>query len=215
MKRNTRLINALPHHLIALGINAMAADYRLDCSAAVDKKAVIDNLRQSSEGVIVALCPHLSGLKSIDEIAFLAQRFPDTLFLVIIEEPTHNIALRLAEYDNLSILPAMADRRDVENLFEALSAGRRYLHPSVMAVQHDVAVEGDLRRLLTTAKIEILRLISLGLSAKEIAGRRGSSVHTIVTHKKNLFRKLGVNTAYEAVRIAMRSGLADPIDYYI
>jgi len=67
---------------------------------------------------------------------------------------------------------------------------------------------------LTTSETEILRLIALGKSVKEIAAIRFSSTHTIVTHKKNIFRKIEVNTVYEATRYALRIGLIDN-DYYI
>jgi len=67
---------------------------------------------------------------------------------------------------------------------------------------------------LTSSEIEILRLIALGKSVKEIAAIRFSSTHTIVTHKKNIFRKIEVNTVYEATRYALRIGLIET-DYYI
>jgi len=67
---------------------------------------------------------------------------------------------------------------------------------------------------LTNTETEILRLIALGKSVKEIASLRFSSTHTIVTHKKNIFRKLEVNNVYEATRYALRLGLIEA-DYYI
>ncbi|MBR0037386.1 MAG: response regulator transcription factor [Bacteroidales bacterium] len=67
---------------------------------------------------------------------------------------------------------------------------------------------------LTQSETEILRLIALGKTVKEIAAQRISSTHTIVTHKKNIFRKIGVNSVYEATRYAIRVGLIGS-DYYI
>lgn len=58
-------------------------------------------------------------------------------------------------------------------------------------------------------------LIASGFSAKEIAAKRVSSIHTITTHKKNIFRKLGVNNIYEATRYAFRVGLIELVEYYI
>lgn len=68
---------------------------------------------------------------------------------------------------------------------------------------------------LTRSEIEILRLIARGLSVKEIASNRNLSAHTVVTHKKNIFRKLRVSSVHEATRYALRAGLVDPIEYYI
>lgn len=38
---------------------------------------------------------------------------------------------------------------------------------------------------------------------------------TNITHKKNIFRKLGVNNVYEATKYTLRAGLIEMIEYYI
>ena len=68
---------------------------------------------------------------------------------------------------------------------------------------------------LTKTETEILKLIAIGLTTKEIAERRFSSFHTVNTHRKNIFRKLGVNNAHEATKLALRAGLVDSAEYYI
>ena len=55
---------------------------------------------------------------------------------------------------------------------------------------------------LTKTETEILKDIALGMTTKEIAEKRISSFHTINTHRKNIFRKLGVNNAHEATKYA-------------
>ncbi len=67
---------------------------------------------------------------------------------------------------------------------------------------------------LTQSESDILRLIALGKTVKEIAAIRVSSTHTIVTHKKNIFRKIEVNNTYDATRYAIRVGLISS-DYFI
>ncbi|MFR0836880.1 MAG: response regulator transcription factor [Barnesiella sp.] len=71
------------------------------------------------------------------------------------------------------------------------------------------------RQNLTHTETEILKLIARGYSTKEIATQRISSIHTIITHKKNIFRKLEVNTVYEATKYALKAGLIDSAEYYI
>ena len=68
---------------------------------------------------------------------------------------------------------------------------------------------------LTSTEQEILHLIAMGRSTKEIAAERCISVYTVMTHRKNIFRKLKVNNAYEATRYAFRAGLVDSAEYYI
>ena len=69
--------------------------------------------------------------------------------------------------------------------------------------------------ILTDTEIEIVRAIAQGKTTKEIANERFSSIHTITTHRKNIFRKLGVNTAHEVIKYALRAGLVDSSEFYI
>jgi len=46
---------------------------------------------------------------------------------------------------------------------------------------------------------EILRMLSAGLSNREITERYSISTSTVKTHIENIFRKLGVNTRTQAI----------------
>jgi len=52
---------------------------------------------------------------------------------------------------------------------------------------------------LSDRETEILHFIAKGMSNKEIAILLELSVHTIMTHTKNIYRKLNVNSRSEAV----------------
>jgi DNA-binding NarL/FixJ family response regulator len=69
--------------------------------------------------------------------------------------------------------------------------------------------------ILTDTETEIVKAIAQGKTTKEIAEERFSSVHTITTHRKNIFRKLKVNTAHEVIKYALRAGLVDSSEFYI
>lgn len=68
---------------------------------------------------------------------------------------------------------------------------------------------------LTPAEVEIVKLIAEGMTTKEIASRKNVSFHTIMTHRKNIFRKARVNNASELVMYAIRAGIIDTIEYQI
>lgn len=70
-------------------------------------------------------------------------------------------------------------------------------------------------RLLTQAERNILKEIALGKTTKEIAAEKNLSFHTVNSHRKNIFRKLGVNNIHEATKYAMRAGIVDLAEYYI
>jgi DNA-binding NarL/FixJ family response regulator len=68
---------------------------------------------------------------------------------------------------------------------------------------------------LTGSEIDVVKLIAEGMTTKEIASRKHVSFHTIITHRKNIFRKLKVNNASELVMYAIRAGIIDTVEYQI
>jgi DNA-binding CsgD family transcriptional regulator len=56
---------------------------------------------------------------------------------------------------------------------------------------------------LTPRESDVIRLIALGCTYAQAADRLGVSVHTITSHVKNAYRKLGVHCAAAAVMRAV------------
>jgi two-component system, NarL family, response regulator NreC len=61
--------------------------------------------------------------------------------------------------------------------------------------------------LLTRRECQVMRLLALGKSNKELAGELNISVRTAECHHANLLAKLGVDSIGEVVRIAIRDGV--------
>jgi DNA-binding CsgD family transcriptional regulator len=64
-----------------------------------------------------------------------------------------------------------------------------------------------MRPLLTARESEVLRLIAFGCTYSQVARRLGVSLHTVTSHVKNLYRKLGVHSAAAAVMRAVQMQL--------
>ena len=62
-------------------------------------------------------------------------------------------------------------------------------------------------RLLTAAEADVLRLIGLGKSNKDIATARSRSIETVKRQVASLFRKLGVENRTSAVAVGRERGL--------
>lgn len=60
---------------------------------------------------------------------------------------------------------------------------------------------------LSPREIDVLRMISKGLSNREIAETRYRSLHTVDAQIKNIYRKLAVKSRTQAVHDAVRKGL--------
>ncbi|MGJ7528052.1 response regulator transcription factor [Variovorax sp. GB1P17] len=63
---------------------------------------------------------------------------------------------------------------------------------------------------LSPREIKVLRMISQGLSNRQIAETSHRSLHTVDTQVKNIYRKLAVKSRTQAVREGMQKGLLEP-----
>jgi DNA-binding NarL/FixJ family response regulator len=52
---------------------------------------------------------------------------------------------------------------------------------------------------LTSREVELLQLLARGCTYSQTADRLGTSVHTVESHVKNVYRKLNVHSARAAV----------------
>ena len=60
---------------------------------------------------------------------------------------------------------------------------------------------------LTKRELELVPLLARGISSAEIADQLSVSALTIDTHRKNIFRKLEINTSIELVNFAHENNL--------
>src|SRR5574344_170873 len=183
---------------------------------AVDKTELIEHLKASQDAVVI-LDYTLFDINDVEELVILHQRFKLARWLLFCEELSSDFVRRLiAESSNFSILLKESSLQEIREAIDFTLKSHRFicqrLTEMLLAPAASVA-DDDI--LLTPTETEILKDIALGMTTKEIAEKRISSFHTVNTHRKNIFRKLKVNNAYEATKYALRAGLIDSAEYYI
>lgn len=178
-------------------------------------KAELAEALQAEPEALVVLDFTLFDFATPEQLLIYLRRFAHVRWLLLSAEFAEGLLRLFGAEPQVSFITKDCTRTDVVQAVYCISNGGREVCPSVSDVLRARATTQQSLPRLTSTEMAILTLMAEGLTAKEIAARRNSSVHTIVTHKKNLFRKLGVSTAYEAVRYALRAGLADPVEYYI
>jgi DNA-binding CsgD family transcriptional regulator len=63
---------------------------------------------------------------------------------------------------------------------------------------------------LTGAETEVARLVSDGITNREIADRLFLSPHTVNSHLRHIFAKLAINSRTELARIVAEQGAGSP-----
>src|SRR5688500_15593307 len=96
---------------------------------------------------------------------------------------------------------------DLIRAVRELAGGRRFLSPELAAaVERSGAAQdaaADPFTQLSARELQVLRLVAMGRSNKEIATLLGVSANTVAVHRTNLMARLGVHKAAELVLIAV------------
>lgn len=194
----------------------------------VDEKHSVVAVASTKTGLIDLLEKHDNRLLIIDfalidnfEIEDLKKingEYPDVSILILTNALTRQEILDLTKSGFKNIIYKTADRDEILSAIDLTLKGKNYYSEEILDLLMDPAenkqtIEKPGR--LTISEIEIVKLIANGLTAKEIASKKHISFHTVNTHRKNIFRKLGVSNASELIMVAIKAGWIDNIEYYI
>ena len=181
-------------------------------------KAELVKMLISHPEAIVVLDYTLSDFTSIDDLLNLGYRFSGAKWVLFSDELSTDFLKRLIiNSESYSVILKSCDVDEINIALIQAFRGERFICNRVtnQLLQPPKPMPETLDNILTTTEKEILKEIALGRTTKEIAANRNLSFHTIITHRKNIFRKLDVNNVHEAIKYAMRAGLVDLAEYYI
>lgn len=197
---------------------AESIDKDLEYRIVEDKASLVETLKATPDAVVY-IDYTLFDISDVAELQIIAQRYSQSLWMLFSDELSYEfISQTVGVNRQFGIVLKDSPLHEIRESLAYARNHRRYICQRIAEMllnppAHDEQTPEIAS--LTKTETEILKLIALGLTTKEIAERRFSSFHTINTHRKNIFRKLGVNNAHEATKLALRAGLVDSAEYYI
>ena len=181
-----------------------------------DKTELVEQLKLQPEAIVV-LDYTMFDMNDVEELQIFYDRFPKVHWILFSVDLSQDFVRRvIAMGGRISILLKESSAHEVRECIQYATHGRRYIcqrMTEILLSPQEALVEDDVK--LTPTETEILKDIAMGMTTREIAEKRFSSFHTVNTHRKNIFRKLGVNNVHEATKYALRAGLIDSAEYYI
>lgn len=181
------------------------------------KKELITLLMLYPQSLVI-LDYTLFDFESVNDLSILQMRFEKIDWILFSDELSDEF-IRTVLYNTQSFSVIMKDSSidEINFCFKECLKGNRYIGNSVSNMLLDSSKHSNIsnKQVLTVTEQEILKEMALGKTTKEIASLRHVSTHTIMTHRKNIFRKISVNNVHEATKFAMRSGIVDMAEYHI
>ena len=152
----------------------------------------------------------LGPTRGADVVTARRERFPAAAVLVLSMADDWVVAKSVLSAGGRGYLPKTAAGADLIDAVRRVARGEGYLHHSVGVAM----ARGDLSATqepvyLSEREMAVGRLLALGHTNTEVADLLIVSVRTVETYRAQVFRKLGVHSRAELVRVATRMGLVD------
>jgi DNA-binding NarL/FixJ family response regulator len=195
--------------IIRLGIQeVLKMDNQFECIGECANANELKKLISQTNPDIVTIDYAQLGFFSLEDIKFLQTHSPQTKVLVISDDENSENIFKALDYGALSFLTKECDPPEILNALIATSKSEKFICHKIIEVILDkksipIKEENCKRSLLSFREIEIIQLTAKGLSAKEIANQLFLSLHTVYTHKKNIMKKLKINSSSEIILYAI------------
>lgn len=182
-------------------------------------------LREKPELLVVDL--FLPGMHGLEIVKIMRKQSPGTRILVLTSHPDGELPAWLIRQGVHGFVDKTAPLSYVLQAVESVMKGGmffaanvpprageseaapvRLTRPAPVEQPPPAAPSLAAAKTLTPREVEIARLVTEGLSSKEIADRLNLSVRTVEKHRANIMEKLGVREVASLVRYCMQAGIA-------
>ena len=157
--------------------------------------------------VIDISMPKLNGLKATEKLTRVC---PKVKVLTLSRHADDGYIRGLLAAGACAYVLKQSAPGELVHAIRAVAAGGKYIDPKLTAKVADSYVDrasrGEAKGILSDRESEVLRLIALGYSNKEIGASLSLSVKTIEVHKANAMRKLNITSRIDLVRYAIFQG---------
>ena len=189
-----------------------------EISEVYDKKELVSLLTLFPDSLVI-LDYTLFDFESVNDLVIMQMRYERVDWIIFSDELSEDF-LRTLLYNthSFSVLMKDSSKEELMRAYKDSVKGIRYIcnYVSNILINNNKSQNNlNPKQILTITEQEILKDMALGKTTKEIAVKRFVSIHTIMTHRKNIFRKIEVNNVHEATKYAMRAGIVDMAEYYI
>ena len=157
----------------------------------------------------------MPGRDGLEVIGHVRKECPDTRILIISMHATSMHIRAAFKAGAHGYLLKTADRQEFLFAIQSVLRGNRYVSTELTGTMIDWCVGEQTEETaspleqLTQREREILKLVAEGCSNKEIAARLSVAEKTVVTHRTNFMRKLGLRNVREITMFALECGLID------
>ncbi|PYY22638.1 MAG: DNA-binding response regulator [Acidobacteria bacterium] len=148
----------------------------------------------------------LQGESGITATRKIIEALPDTAVLMLSMHSEETLVRQSLEAGARGYILKNASDLDLAAAIRRVLDGNVVLDPQLKRTE---TLRGERAGGLTSRELEVLQLIAMGKSNKEIASDLDLSVNTVAVHRANIMNALGLHKTAELVVYAIRNGLVN------
>lgn len=145
---------------------------------------------------------------AVDAVPQLREDSPETAIVLLTMERDLTLARRALEGGASGYLFKDSAHLELIEAVRAAAAGERHLAPAVAAGLKSEDANEE-KSVLSPRETEVLKLMALGHTNREIGEQLSLSVRTVETHRAHIQQKLGLSSRPDLTRYALANGLID------
>lgn len=169
--------------------------------------------KQQPDVVILDIgLPDISGIEICKK---LNSDFPEIKIIILTANTDEDSIIESVKYGASGFLSKDVSKEELLEAIHTVNGGKEYFSDSISQIIYSGYI-GALRgkqknekKPLTTRETEVIKLISEGLSYKEIADKLFISSRTVETHRNNILEKLELKNNIEIVKYAIKNKMTD------
>lgn len=160
---------------------------------------------------IVMIDYNQNGNFGIDSISLITEVQPKARIVVVSDDDNKRSIYEVLERGISNFVTKKCSEHEIEHAIDASLKNQKYFCPKILDIIIDksfgATVQTSGLEVLTDREQDILKQIASGKTAKEISNELHISIHTIYTHRKNIMKKLDINSPVQLVMFAVNNGL--------
>lgn len=177
---------------------------------AADADALKKALTASAADVLIIdhCCDDCFSIEAIEEIK---SRYPRLSILVISHEKSAEEIKKIIGIGIKNYLLKDCDEQEIIDAIRSCAKGEKYFCGQIIDILLEKELTADehcMTGSISDREGEVIRHLASGKRPKEIAVLMSLSYHTVVTHKRNVYSKLGINNTVELAKYAVKTGLS-------
>ena len=209
----TRVLVVDDHELVRAGVvMLLGAMPQVQVVGQASNAASLLELLKTVTADLVLLDIAMPGTNGLDLLPDLMHALPQARVIILSMHRDKQYVRKALSLGAQGYLLKDAAPSELSQAIDTVMRGENYLSPVVSQsalsdyVQH-LRTETKTEAALTPRQLEILQLIAMGKSSKEIAGSLNLSLKTVDSHRTNLMQLLGIHEVTGLVRYALKNDL--------